>query len=130
NLGAEAAHELSELDAGRAAAEDDDALGDLPEGGRFAIGPVAGVRESGNRWDLGVAAGRDHDPRGLERLVADLHATGTRERGRALVDANAALLPAVDLGRVVEVADHPVAVVGHLRPALLRRGGAGRALRL
>jgi hypothetical protein len=81
---AEARIELSELDADRSAAEDDDALGQLLERGRLAVGPVAGFLKPVDRRDDGVAAGRDDDAVGLQRAAVDLDAARSRDAGTSI----------------------------------------------
>src|SRR5919108_743317 len=98
------------------------------ERGCLAVGPVARLLETSDRRHLGVAAGRDHDAVGLEQLAVNLDAPGTGDARLGLEDPDAVALVAGDLVAVVEVADHVVAVLGHLAPGLLRGGGAGGAV--
>jgi hypothetical protein len=98
--------------------------------GRFPVGPVAGLAQTGYVWHGRVAAGGDNDPVALELGPVHLHATKSGEARLGFVDGHPVALVAFDLVAVVEVADHVVAVLGHLAPRLLGRGGAGGALRL
>jgi len=70
---------------------------DLREGGRLAVGPIAGVLQPGDRRDRGVAAGRDDDAIGLEHLAVDLDVAPPGDPSLAPEDVNTLLAVARDL---------------------------------
>ncbi len=124
DLDPEAAEELAELDADRAAAEDHDARRQGLERRRLAVGPVAGVCEAVDRRDARVAAGGDDDPLRFQCPAVDIDTAGAGDPRFASNDGHSLPLVAGDLAAVVEVADHVVAVLGDLRPLDLRLGDA------
>jgi len=62
---------------------------------------------------------------GFQQLPAGLHPAGPGDPGGALDDRGPGLLPALDLGGVVEVADHVVVVVAQPRPVNVGGGHPG-----
>lgn len=123
--GAHAAEELAQLDAHRAVADHRHRAGDLGQGGGLAVRPDLGRLEPLDRWADGLRTGSDDDVVGFEDVVADRYPAGAGQAGVALHHDRALLLVAVDLGRVVEMADHVVPVVPQARPVDRRRLDAG-----
>src|SRR6202035_596934 len=111
---AEAREELAELDAHGPASQHDHAVGQLGHRGGLAGGPVAGLRQPLERRDRGVTAGRDDDPVGRERGLADLHRGGPADPALALVYVDSFLAIPRHLLGVVEGADPVVPVGGQL----------------
>ena len=125
--------DLGELAAGRAAAEDDQAAGQLAGEGRLAIGPRRHRVQARDRRHLRAGPDRDDDvPAGqvvFDAVVADRDLAARRDRRLAAIDRRAGRLePAhvaavIGLGGIGRAIDHPVAMRGGARPVVARRIG-------
>ena len=132
--GAEAGDGLGHLHADRAAAEDDQPLGDLLDAGDLAVGPDAvELVQAGNRRDHRIGPGGDHDVLGAVGAAVDRDLPRPRDGAGAADDRDALVVVPAALRRVVVVGDHVVAPVERgagADAALHRLGGAGRLARV
>ena len=122
--------DLRELAAGRAAAQDDEALRQLARQRRFLVGPGMRVRQALERRDPGARSDRDHDvPPGdlvLGAVVGDRDDAARRDPGRPAIADGAGRLERLDMRRVVgllgigRAVDHVVAPLGGPFPAVAR----------
>src|SRR5690606_23026946 len=107
---AEAGEEQRGLDRHRAAADDHGPAGQVGGGVDVAAGPVGHAVQALDRRYDGLGPGGHDDVRGDQLTVADPHPARAGQAGGPLHDLGALRPVAVDLGRVVEVAYHLVAV--------------------
>ena len=107
---AQARHGLSHLHAHGPAAEHEQPLRHLCEGGDLAVGPDAvELVEARHRRHHRIRSGGDHHVVRGEHLLADLDAAGAREPGRPAQDLDALSGEVLDLVGVVEPRGHEVA---------------------
>src|SRR5260221_691510 len=79
--------------------------------GGFPVGPHRHLAEALDGRADRIRSGGDHHVPGFQQLPPGLDPAGPGEPGRALDDRGAGLLVVLDLGGVIEVADHVVVVV-------------------
>jgi len=110
HLPAEAGHRLGHLHADGAAAQDQEAAGDLGHRRDLAVGPQAGqLAQPGNRRDDRRRARGQDDALGLVNGSADLHPAGARDPPRAADQVDPMLREPSHLARVVPAGGDPVA---------------------
>lgn len=100
------------------------------DGCSFTVGPVASLRKAIDWRDARVAAGGNHDPLGLQNGSCDLDFAGAGEPRLPAKDLDPLVAVAGLLLGVVEIANHEIAVLGHLWPVRARFGHTRHTSRL
>jgi len=108
--------ELGELDADRAAADQQHPGGDVADVGGFPAGPHRHLVQALDGRADRLGSGGDHHVLCFQLLPGCLDPAGPGEPGGALDDRGAGLLVVLDLGGVIEVPDHVVVVIAQNRP--------------
>ena len=123
HLATQAPHDLAQLQAGRPAAQHDEAPRDLLHARRLPGAPHAGeLAQAGDRRDERVGAARDDDVVGRVACAVDLDDARSGEAARAAHDGDPPVgQPALGAG-VVPVGDHVVAPGERRGDVHLRRG--------
>lgn len=117
---AKASEELAQLNTDGPSTDDHDARRQFLDSRRFAVRPVARLLNAIDRRDARVAAGGDHDPIGFQNRPSDLHASRAGDPRVAAEHLHALVSVAALLLAVVEIADHEITVLSHLRPVRAR----------